>query len=53
MLTDIMREGSLLLCVSGDVELREKVFGEGEEGWYDGMMSRKKQVVPKLEKYFG
>jgi len=53
MLTDIMREGSLLLCVSGDAGLREEVFGEGEDGWYDGIMSRKKQIVPKLEEFFG
>lgn len=53
ILTDIIRGGSLLLCVSNDVDLREKVFGEGEDGWYSGMMSRKKQVVPKLEAFFG
>ena len=53
MLTDIMKEGTLLLCVSGDVGLGESVFGESDGEWYDGMMSRKKQVVPKLEEYFG
>ena len=53
MLTDIMKEGSLLLCVSKDAGLRDKVFGESEDGWYDGMMSRKKQIVPKLEEFFG
>ncbi len=53
MLTDIMKEGTLLLCVSNDVDLRDEVFGESENGWYDGMMSRKKQIVPKLEEYFG
>ena len=53
MLTDIMREGTMLLCVSRDAGLREEVFGENEDGWYDGMMSRKKQVVPKLEEFFG
>jgi manganese-dependent inorganic pyrophosphatase len=52
MLTDIMREGTLLLCVSDNADLRDEVFGESEEGWYDGMMSRKKQIVPKLEEYF-
>ncbi len=52
MLTDIMKEGTMLLCVSKDAGLREEVFGESAEGWYDGMMSRKKQIVPKLEKYF-
>ncbi len=53
MLTDIMKEGSLLLCVSRDAGLREEVFGESGDGWYDGMMSRKKQIVPKLEEFFG
>ncbi|MFH0808441.1 MAG: manganese-dependent inorganic pyrophosphatase [archaeon] len=53
MLTDIMKEGTMLLCVSSDAGLREEVFGETEDGWYDGMMSRKKQVIPKLEEYFG
>jgi manganese-dependent inorganic pyrophosphatase len=52
MLTDIMREGTMLLYVSKDVGLREEVFGESEEGWHEGMMSRKKQIVPKLEEYF-
>jgi manganese-dependent inorganic pyrophosphatase len=53
MLTDILREGSELICVSGDDGLVRRIFGEGEDGWHDGMMSRKKQVVPKLEEYFG
>jgi len=52
MLTDIMKEGTMLLCVSKDAGLREEVFGGEGEGWYDGMMSRKKQVVPKLEEFF-
>ena len=53
MLTDIMKEGTLLLCISTGADLREEVFGESDNGWYDEMMSRKKQVVPKLEEYFG
>jgi len=53
MLTDIMKEGSELLSVSKEEGLRESVFGESDDGWYEGMMSRKKQVVPLLEKYFG
>jgi len=52
MLTDIMKEGTMLLCV-GKEGLRDKVFGKSKDGWYKGMMSRKKQVVPKLEEYFG
>lgn len=53
MLTDIIKEGSVLLCVSECDDLKEKIFGEGDGEWYEGMMSRKKQVVPLLEKYFG
>lgn len=53
MLTDILRGGSQLVCISDDKNLEKKVFGKGEDKWFDGMMSRKKQVVPKLEKYFG
>lgn len=53
MLTDIMKEGTMMLCVSSEADLAEKVFSESENGWYEGMMSRKKQVVPKLEEYFG
>lgn len=52
MLTDIMKKGSLLLCVSNKPDLRSDIFGESEDGWYDGMMSRKKQIVPKLEEFF-
>jgi manganese-dependent inorganic pyrophosphatase len=53
MLTDIMKKGTMLLCVSRDVDLRESIFGDSDDGWYDGMMSRKKQIIPLLEKYFG
>jgi len=52
MMTDILKQGSELFCVCKDKELVEKVFGESENGWYEGMMSRKKQVVPKLEEFF-
>ena len=53
MLTDIMKKGSELLCVSDEEGLRERIFGENKEGWFEGMMSRRKQVVPKLEVAFG
>ncbi len=53
MLTDIMKEGTMLLSVSKDAGLRDAVFGGNGDGWYEGMMSRKKQVVPKLEEFFG
>ncbi len=56
MLTDIMKEGTELLVVTDDPSVIEKAFGkklEGKSVWLDGVMSRKKQVVPPLEKAFG
>ncbi len=55
MLTDIIREGTELLVVSEDTSVVEKAFGKAVEGrsvWLEGVMSRKKQVVPPLEKVF-
>lgn len=55
LLTDIMKEGSEMLIVSDDPAVVEKAFGKQPEGksvWLDGVMSRKKQVVPNFEKAF-
>ncbi len=55
MLTDIMKEGTELLIVSDDPSIVEKAWGvkpEGRSVWLAGVMSRKKQVVPNLEKAF-
>lgn len=55
LLTDIMKEGSEMLIVSDDPSVVEKAFGKaasGESVWLDGVMSRKKQVVPNFEKAF-
>ena len=55
MLTDIMKEGTELLVVTDDASVIEKAFGkklEGNSVWLDGVMSRKKQVVPPLENAF-
>ena len=55
MLTDIMKEGTELLIVSDDASVVEKAFGvkpEGGKVWLDGVMSRKKQIVPNFEKAF-
>ncbi len=53
LITDIMKEGSEMLVVSDDIPAIENVFGikcdEKHCAWVDGMMSRKKQVVPPLE----
>uniref|UniRef100_A0A7C4AI39 inorganic diphosphatase n=1 Tax=Fundidesulfovibrio putealis TaxID=270496 RepID=A0A7C4AI39_9BACT len=56
LLTDIMKEGSEMLIVSDDVSVVEKAFGvkpAGTSVWLPGVMSRKKDVVPKFEKVFG
>ncbi len=55
LLTDIMKEGSEMLLVSDDPSVVEKSFGKAPSGdrvWLDGVMSRKKQVVPNFEKGF-
>ncbi|MCR5813211.1 MAG: manganese-dependent inorganic pyrophosphatase [Desulfovibrio sp.] len=55
LLTDITKGGSELLFVSDDPSVVEKAFGKKPDGksvWLDGVMSRKKQVVPNLEKAF-
>jgi manganese-dependent inorganic pyrophosphatase len=55
MLTDIMKEGTEMLVVSDDPSVVEKAFGvstSGDPVWLDGVMSRKKQVVPNFEKAF-
>ncbi len=56
MLTDIMKEGTELLIVSDDESVVEKAFGvtpANGKVWLDNIMSRKKQIVPDLEKVFG
>ena len=55
LLTDIMKEGSELLVASDDPSKIEEAFGcklENNRVWLDGVLSRKKQVVPFLEKVF-
>lgn len=55
MLTDIMKEGTELLAVTDDSSVVDKAFGKSLEGksvWLDGVMSRKKQVVPPLQEAF-
>ena len=56
MLTDVVKEGTDLLVVSEDPALIEKAFNAKLSGgamWVPGMMSRKKQTVPPLQKAFG
>lgn len=55
LLTDIMKEGSEMLVISDDSELTQKAFGKATvdgKVWLDGVLSRKKQVVPQLQKVF-
>jgi manganese-dependent inorganic pyrophosphatase len=55
LLTDIIKEGSQMLIASDDGSVVQKAFGAGPENnevWLSGVMSRKKQVVPNLEKTF-
>ncbi|WP_291319637.1 manganese-dependent inorganic pyrophosphatase [Desulfonatronospira sp.] len=56
MLTDIMKEGTELLVLADDPAPVQKAFGKPVDGnsvWLDGVMSRKKQVVPNFEKAYG
>lgn len=55
LLTDIMKEGSEVLVVSDDTDLTNKAYGKASTNgrvWLDGVLSRKKQVVPPLQKSF-
>lgn len=52
LLTDIMKEGSEFLVVSDNDDLTEKAYGKATVNgrvWIDGILSRKKQVVPPLQ----
>lgn len=56
MLTDVVKEGTDLVVVSDEPAIIEGAFGgkiDGNSFWVDGMMSRKKQTVPNLQKAFG
>ncbi len=55
LLTDIMKEGSKLLVVSDDPSKIEAAFNvklENNRAWLDGVLSRKKQVVPFVQPQF-
>ncbi len=56
MLTDVVKEGTELVVLSDDPALIEKAFGTKlsvDSMWIPGMMSRKKQTIPNLQKAFG
>ena len=55
LLTDIMKEGSELLVVSDNDELTLQAYGKASTDgkvWLDGVLSRKKQIVPQLQEVF-
>lgn len=55
LLTDIMLEGSQLLVLSDEPTQIESAFGvklEDNQVWLPKVMSRKKQIIPFLEKQF-
>jgi len=55
LLTDIMQEGSQLLVLSDKADKIENAFDialENDQAWLKGVMSRKKQIIPFLEKQF-
>jgi len=55
LLTDIMQEGSQLLVLSDENAKIENAFNitlENREVWLPKVMSRKKQIIPFLEKQF-
>ncbi len=56
MLTDVVKEGTDLMVISDEPAMIEKAFNaklSGKSMWVNGMMSRKKQTVPPLQKAFG
>jgi manganese-dependent inorganic pyrophosphatase len=56
MLTDVVKEGTDLVVLSDDPALIESAFGgklANNSMWVAGMMSRKKQTIPNLQKAFG
>ena len=55
LLTDIMKEGSKLLVVSDDESKIEAAFNtklQNHKVWLDGVLSRKKQVIPFVQPQF-
>ena len=55
LLTDIMKEGSKLLVVSDDESKIETAFNtklQNHKVWLNGVLSRKKQVVPFVQPQF-
>ncbi len=55
LLTDIMKEGSQILVVSDEpskIETGLNLKLENNEAWLDGVLSRKKQIIPFIQPQF-
>jgi manganese-dependent inorganic pyrophosphatase len=55
LLTDIIQEGSQLLVLSDEPSSIEEAFDitlQDNQAWLPKVMSRKKQVIPNLQKVF-
>ncbi len=55
VLTNVLKNGSYMFVVTEDITLFEKAFNkkfENNKVFLEGVMSRKKDIVPKLEKVF-
>jgi manganese-dependent inorganic pyrophosphatase len=55
LLTDIIQEGSEILAVGDSLDKVERAFDvklTDNRAWLKGVMSRKKQIIPPLEKQF-
>jgi manganese-dependent inorganic pyrophosphatase len=55
LLTDIMKEGSQIMVVSDDASKIESGLNiklENNEAWLDGVLSRKKQIIPFIQPQF-
>ncbi len=52
LITDIIKKGSRLYVISDDADAIKAALGPDENMWLQGTLSRKKQVVPPLQKKF-
>ncbi len=52
LITDILKKGSRLYMISDDEDVIKEALKPDEKMWLDGVLSRKKQIVPPLQKAF-
>ncbi len=53
VITDILKKGSRLMVVGPDAaSIARRLLGADADMWMDGVLSRKKQIVPPLQKKF-